>query len=513
MARTAFLFPDISKAGAYLDVLRIFRRPLRELNLQRILTGGRISDLGRLPRYCASFALAAALLWAPIAGYLATTPPQFSSYASLILPGSGASASVNLNNIGQASSFANSAFANGSISPTQTYKRLIGADRILEAAAQSLGRNRRDLPKPRITLVDQTSLIHIEVKGRSPAEAQAYGNALLASFFAEIDALRADEIATRESSGTEAIAEYNRSVEDTRAAINALQKSSGLTSAGQYQGQVAANDALKGRLRELSAARDLQAQKVAAFETSLGLRANTAAATLKIYADAGYLSLLDDLAVQSAKLAQAQMKFGARHPLRRKAETNFDAVRGALYARASEVTGLKAEELGGLDRAPEGQRASLLGELVREASILSGLSEQVVSLERDYSAEAARLAQLAPIAAELEDKQRDFDVAEAVFASAIARTEATKTDVYASYPLIQTLENPSHPDRASSPNRKLSIAAGLAGTFMLLIAFMLAWLRRPVIDRIVSRSFVEGGEAGADQDAEQGAGAQSGAGA
>jgi len=267
MARTAFLFPDISKAGAYLDVLRIFRRPLRELNLQRILTGGRISDLGRLPRYCASFALAAALLWAPIAGYLATTPPQFSSYASLILPGSGASASVNLN-------------------------------------------NRRDLPKPRITLVDQTSLIHIEVKGRSPAEAQAYGNALLASFFAEIDALRADEIATRESSGTEAIAEYNRSVEDTRAAINALQKSSGLTSAGQYQGQVAANDALKGRLRELSAARDLQAQKVAAFETSLGLRANTAAATLKIYADAGYLSLLDDLAVQSAKLAQAQMKFG-----------------------------------------------------------------------------------------------------------------------------------------------------------------------------------------------------------
>ena len=255
--------------------------------------------------------------------------------------------------------------------------------------------------------------------------------------------------------------------------------------------QVAANDALKGKILDLSAARDLQAQKVAAFESSLGLRANTAAATLKIYADAAYMSLLNDAAVQSAKLAQAQMKFGPKHPLRRKAEANFEAVREALYERASVVTGLKAEELNGLDRAPDGQRANLLGELVRENSILSGLQEQTKSLERDHAAEAARLSQLAPIAAELEDKQRDFDVAEAVFASAIARTEATKTDVYASYPLIQILENPSQPERPSSPNRKLSIAAGIAGTLMLLMAFVLAWVRRPVIDRIVKRSFVD----------------------
>lgn len=491
MFQSRSFLPIVRPAKSPFDALRILRRPLHELNLKRLLKGGRVSDLGRLPRYFAMFALSGAALWAPIAGYLATTPQQFSSHASLILPGSGASASVNLNNIGQASSFANSAFANGSISPTQTYKRLIGADRILDAAAASLGRSKQDMPKPRITLVDQTSLIHIEIKGSSPVEAQAYGDALLASFFAEIDALRADEIATRESSGTEAIAEYNRSVEDTRAAINALQKSSGLTSAAQYKQQVAANDALKGKILDLSAARDLQAQKVAAFESSLGLRANTAAATLKIYADAAYMSLLNDAAVQSAKLAQAQMKFGPKHPLRRKAEANFEAVREALYERASVVTGLKAEELNGLDRAPDGQRANLLGELVRENSILSGLQEQTKSLERDHAAEAARLSQLAPIAAELEDKQRDFDVAEAVFASAIARTEATKTDVYASYPLIQILENPSQPERPSSPNRKLSIAAGIAGTLMLLMAFVLAWVRRPVIDRIVKRSFVD----------------------
>ncbi|WP_425040320.1 GumC family protein [Primorskyibacter sp. S187A] len=472
-----------------LDVLRVIRQPLRGIGIKRLLSGGRVGDLGRLPRYVAMFGLSAALLWAPISGYLMSTPPKYSSHASLILPGSGASASVNLNNIGQASSYANSAFANGSISPTQTYKRLIGADRILAAAAETLGASKEALPKPRIKLVDQTSLIHIEVKSGSPGEAQAYGDALLAAFFAEIDALRADEIATRERSGTQAIEEYNRSVEETRARINRLQKSSGLTSVDQYTQQVAANDALKTRITTLAAARDLQAQKVAAFEASLGLSAHTAAATLKLYADATYLTLLSDIALQSGALAQAQSKFGPRHPARQKAQARFEAARQALMDRAWEVTGLKAEELTGLDRAPDGQRAQLLGELVREASILSGLEEQSASLERDHTTEAQRLMRLAPIAAQLEDMQRDFNVAEAVFASAIARSEAKKTDVYASYPLVQVLENPSLPERPSSPNRKLSIAAGIAGTLMLMIGFLLAWIRRPIINKVISRSF------------------------
>jgi hypothetical protein len=42
---------------------------------------------------------------------------------------------MNLNGIGQASSYANSAYSNNLVSLTETYKRLIGADRILDTAA------------------------------------------------------------------------------------------------------------------------------------------------------------------------------------------------------------------------------------------------------------------------------------------------------------------------------------------------------------------------------------------
>ena len=174
--------------------------------IKRAFVGGRLSDLGRLPRYLAFAILGGTLIWAPITGYLRTAPLKYKSSTSLILPGSGASASLNLNTIGQASSSANSAFSSNAVSPTETYKRLLSADRILAAAAATLDMPQSELGKPRVSLVDQTSLIHFEMTGGTPEDAQARGNAILTAFFRELDALRADEVSTREDSGLRAIA-------------------------------------------------------------------------------------------------------------------------------------------------------------------------------------------------------------------------------------------------------------------------------------------------------------------
>lgn len=467
--------------------LQICRTPLRALSIRRVLQGGRLTDLGRLPRYLAFFFLGASGIWAPIMGYLATAPVKYSSHSSLILPGSGTSASVNLNNIGQASSYANSAFANGSISPTETYKRLLAADRILDAAAMSAAVDRDVFGAPRVTLVDQTGLIHIATKGATPEDAQRFGDALIAAFLAEVDALREDEIKTRESSSTGAFEQYRKSVRATRAAITDLQHRSGLVSVDQYREQVTANDRASQALRVEQGELARQSERVAALEAALDLQPNTAAATLKLYADAQYLSLLKDVSAGAAQLAQSDANYGERHPVYLEARDNYHAARKAALLRAAEVTDLPMEQLQGLDRAPEGQRAQLLSELVRESATKSGLEQQVKTLSEQVASEGTRLAALAPIAAELEDRQRDFAVAEAVFASAIARSEAKKTDVYGSYPLIQVLENPSLPDHPSSPRRKLSIVAGIAACLMVLMGLGLAWVRQPLISRLLSK--------------------------
>lgn len=117
----------------------------------------------------------------------------------------------------------------------------------------------------------------------------------------------------------------------------------------------------------------------------------------------------------------------------------------------------------------------------------AGAARQYETLSTRLDTEQRALLKMAPAAARLQDLQRDFTVAEAVFASAIARSQSTKSDVYASYPLVQVLENPSLPDRPSSPNRKLAIAAGGAATFMLLFGLALGWLRSALINRIVAK--------------------------
>lgn len=63
----------------------------------------------------------------------------------VVMSFSGVSASMNENGIGQATSYANSAFASNPVSPTETYKRLLGTDRIVDGAAASLNIRRTEL--------------------------------------------------------------------------------------------------------------------------------------------------------------------------------------------------------------------------------------------------------------------------------------------------------------------------------------------------------------------------------
>jgi uncharacterized protein involved in exopolysaccharide biosynthesis len=448
--------------------------------------GGRIGDLGRFPRYLAFALIGGTLIWAPITGYLRTAPLTFKSGTSLILPGSGASASMNLNGIGQASSYANSAFSSNSVSPTETYKRLIGADRILEAAARSMGLSRAEFGKPRIDLVDQTSLIHLEITGGTAEDAQARGDALLGAFFAELDALRTDEQATREDSGLAAIADYRNSVADTRSDIARLQDETGLISADQYDAIVDATRLLDSRVQDLAATLGEKTQSVMALQASLGIPADAAAATLKLFADAEYIALMDQVAVQAAELAKARAQFGEAHPKVGAARSAHGAASAAALRQAGEVTGLDTTQLEALDLAPAGARADLLAQLVRMDAERSGAAQEHATLSARLTMEKERQQNLAAAAARLQDLQRDFSVAEAVFATAIARAQSTKSDVYASYPLVQVLENPSLPDRPSSPNRKLAIAAGGAATMMLLFGLLMGWMRSALIGRLMN---------------------------
>ena len=462
-------------------------RPAKTGVVRRVVMGGRLSDLKRLPRYVATAVLGGTLIWAPLLGYLKTAPLSYRSTTSLIMPGSGASASMNVNGIGQATSYANSAFASNAVSPTETYKRLLGADRIVDAAAASLNIKRAELGQPRVRLVDQTSLIHFETTGRTPEAAQARGDAILAAFFTELDALRADEVDTRQDSGLQAIADYRASVADTRKQIEALQTSTGLLSVDQYDVLLDRHLDLGDKILIQEANLNDRAAATTALEMQLGLDAAAAAATLKLFADGAYIALLEEIGRTEVGLAEASARYGSAHPKVEAAKSARDQATSAALSLAQSVTGLDAQTLSDFEFAPDGARADLLAELVRMQVEVTGATEQLATLEAQRTDGQKALNRFAPAAAKMKDLERDFSVAEALFASAIARAQSSKSDIYASYPLVQVLENPSLPAKPSSPNRKLALMAGVAATLMLLISLAMGWIRIALISRLMSK--------------------------
>jgi len=116
----------------------------------------------RAPRY---FWLACGGLtgiWVLSIAYLTLTPRSYESGFTLILPGAGAGASINLNAIGQASSLSESAFSNTRVSPTESYKRLLMSDRVNDAAKNQASHD--TFPRPRIKLLDQTQFMEVSIK-------------------------------------------------------------------------------------------------------------------------------------------------------------------------------------------------------------------------------------------------------------------------------------------------------------------------------------------------------------
>lgn len=130
----------------------------------------------------------------------------------LILPGAVASTSINLSEIGQATSSAPPACGSSSLSPTVSHKNLPLSDIVLERAAMVMNVPAVAIGKPVTELIDEISLIRFTMKGCTPAEAFDHARAVLKAFQTALDTLRDDEIQRRQHSTTDAIAQYGESV-------------------------------------------------------------------------------------------------------------------------------------------------------------------------------------------------------------------------------------------------------------------------------------------------------------
>ena len=437
---------------------------------------------GRLLRYLVLLVLGFVIFFGLAGAYYFTTPPSYVSGFTLILPGSGAGASVNLESLGQTNTSSASAYSNPSLSPTQNYKRLIVSDRVRGAVATLLDRPARSLPSPRVRLVDQTPLIYFRVDSDNPADVLVVAEAWLAAFQVELDALRQEEIETRDAAYRQNLVDYERAVTTAQQSVVAFQTRHGLISIEQFGQMVADRDALDARFESaLDQARSADGRSTRIAEL-IDLPEDVAAHIMVLRGDPSFEALRDELALAEAAIAQYGRMYGRNHPEMRRETERHAGLLEAMGLRGDALLGVEAYRSLRLSEINlDDDRAVLLRQMIDFAGQAAGARSEAVSLRDRLSDANLEIELLSVRAAELDALLRAHQVAETVFASALARMNTSRSDIFASYPLIQVLEPPAAPSGPSSPSKRIAAFAAIGGFVLYCFGVMLLWLRLPLI--------------------------------
>ncbi|MFM9851741.1 MAG: GumC family protein [Sphingomonadaceae bacterium] len=464
-----------------------FPRERRLIQFWHVAREG-LPSAGRYRRYLLILVPLLATFWAATAAYLLLMPESYSSRFTLILPGSGVGSSLNVESIGQAQSSATSAFSSSTLSPTENYKQLITADVTLRKAARISRDEEGDFPEPAIKLIDQTNLISVDVRGPSSKIARKRAEAVRQAFLEQLDELRADEAEKREFSDRKHLETLAEKVKDTQRKLIAFQASHGLATLDQFNSRISSVDILREKEREMRTTLRQQAGIAGRLGGSLQTGTGGANVAMRLRGDPVFQELATRYATSSADAEQKSGTLGPEHAAMAQATSERQELRTALVNRGRTLTGLSPQAiLNSVDMQLADGRSNLMQAMVVGDAQAAGTGAALAEIRRDLAREKSRSPKLISQASELADLQRDHRVAEAVFSSALARVDTNKQDPYASYPLVQTLADPSLPRSASSPSLIIALAGAVASSILLIVAFLLLWLRQPILNRILPK--------------------------
>ena len=430
--------------------------------------------------YIRGAVLSVACVWAFVATYLAFTPRSYVSRWTLNLPGAGSNVTVSLETIGQSTTTPNSPFGSASLSPKVVYREIAEGEKVRAAAAHTLGMTLIQFGKPRVKLIDETALILFEMGGTSPDDAKRRGDALLGAFNAELDTLRDDELEKRAAAVKSNLQNYQSQVRLAREATVRAQFETGLVSTNQFGEMVTSLTGLRRRSTELAGELDRMVDEHKRLSERLGISAAEAGRALTLASDTTLTKAMGEYSDATLQHAADNERFGLNHPQLKASSNRLEAARSqiaALIERIVPQTGTSVD-IGSLATlASSSGRADLYQTLVRNEALIEGRRRELSSMIADKARLDAEVTRLSAAASRLEDLKKDQIVADAVLSSALARLDSSKSDIFGSYPIAQTVAVPDLPEFPVQPRLLYAALGGFSGTLFACLSWMLAWLQ------------------------------------
>jgi uncharacterized protein involved in exopolysaccharide biosynthesis len=452
------------------------------------------SKYWRYFRYFSLGLITNAAIWGAAFVYLKVAPVTYISAWALILPGAGAGVNVNLPEIGQATSSSSSPFGSTTMDPRANYQFIATDLFVLTAAAARLNISLDELDKPKVKLVDNTSIMQFEVTGSSPMDAQMRSQAIYTALQNRLNQLRLEEVAKREQGSQGTLKSAQEKLQAAQKRLSAYKASSGLSSNDQVRDLTSNIEALRKQKAESFANVQQTTNRLSQLSSDLDLTVPDAANAFLLQADRLIQQNLKDYSESSAAIVVFKSKWGNNHPLVVKEIAKQQTAGKAVLDRAKILLGRKVSQAT-LDRLSiKGETGSGRESLLRDLIAVQSEQKGTVAHDRAIAGQIAslevRLKNLVQKQTTLESLQRQVQIAEAVFASTLTKLDLGKSDMFTSYPIAQLLTEPSLPDKASSPKPLFVYLGAGVGSLLITTGLILLWLRKE--KSIFAQSQVEG---------------------
>jgi uncharacterized protein involved in exopolysaccharide biosynthesis len=441
------------------------------------------ANRGRWPLYLFLGLATNLAFWASALFYLKVTPQTYISSSAINLPGAASNANVSLPGIGQASYENSSPYSSSSSQdPRENYKFIAQSEPVLRAAAAQLHMSLEEFGNPRFKIIDNTTIMTVELKGASPQEAQNKSLAFYKVLEARLNQLRTQESTQRDVGFETGLNSSQKKLKIAQEHLSDYKARSGLNSGDQIKDLTTNIEQLRRQRAEILAQEQQATTRLGELSTNLKLSSRQATDAFKLKSDQIFQQNLKNYSDSSAALIVLESKFLPTHPTVVAEKAKRDATQSALLARSQSLLGqpisLATLNQLNLNTVNSGSAQEILfQELVTVQADQKGLTAQAQTIDQQINLLENRLKKLAQQESNLDALKRDMQVAEAVFSSTLTRLDIGKSNAFGSYPLIQIVAEPSLPNNPTEPKKGYVYLGAAIGSLFSTTGIILLWLR------------------------------------
>ncbi|MBW4532805.1 MAG: response regulator [Pleurocapsa minor HA4230-MV1] len=423
------------------------------------------------------------IIWGGSIAYLQFKKPTYTSKWAIALPSSNLSTSINLPEVGQASSESGSPFNSDFADPRENYKYLVETDEVLKASASKIKVPSKKFGNPKVQIIENTTLIQLQIEGNTPRIAQAKALALQSALEENLNRLREDESGNQSQNLEKTLKQTRQKLEAARKKLADFQTRTRLSSGEQPNILVNNIEQLRLQSSEITAEKQKVTARSNELSSNLGLSTREAADALILNSDPQFKEYLNNYSQVSTELIKLKAKYLDNYPSVVAQQAEKNDIEAELYQRGESLLGrpftqatLKTLNTNS-NNSSESQRADLFQELISSQAEEKGLENQATELNKQITSLETKLATLTRYGSELEKLRRDVQLSEAVFSSTATRADLNKSQTSAAYPPMSLISQPSLPKELTSPNYKYVLLGSFFSSLLLTTGICSLWWR------------------------------------